>query len=419
MRSKLLSNFISLFVLQGGQYILPLITFPYLARVLEPEGFGIMGLSFAIMQYCMLFIDYGFNLTATKKIAENKDSKRKVSEVFWTTMASKSLLAILVFFFLVCTVYAVPSFKEISFIILLASTQLIGSILIPGWLFQGIERLWAVTISSLAARATAVPLIFIFVHNPEDLWLAVVIQAMTTNMAGIIACYMVYRYKAVCFKTISPNQVKEALKDGFPIFIASIAISLYTMSTTIVLGVVSSHEQVGLFNASDKIRNAITSAFLILGNAFFPRVNALLAESREKAGKFIKNIIFGQCFVTLTVSLALFFLADFLADFALGEQYSNAAHIIRIMAPMVFLVTTSVIFGNYMLLPFGYRKIYTQIPTIMAFIHLGIVFPMAYWLGAVGGAWTLLFTETLSFLALLFFCFRLELFKTVFGKHHE
>ncbi|RKR03250.1 O-antigen/teichoic acid export membrane protein [Kushneria sinocarnis] len=400
INSQLAKNVFSLLVLQGGQYILPLITFPYLARVLGPANFGVLGFVFAIAQYCTLFTDYGFNLTATKQIAENRDDKQKISHIFWTTMTSKTVLLGVVLVGLALSVAFVPALSDVGLVMIFAGVQVAGSVMLPAWLFQGIERLWAVTVSSLAARATAVPLIFMFVHNPEDLWIAAMIQSSTSIISGIIACIFVRHYRAIAFAAISPADVKEAFRDGFPIFIATIAISLYTMSTTVMLGMVSTHTQTGLFNASDKIRNAITSAFLVLGNAFFPRVNVLLKESEARANAFLRKLMIGQCALTLLISLALFLFAPLITELALGDQYANATPIIQVLAPLIFLVSTSMIFGNYMLLPYGYRRIYTQVPAIMAVVHLVALVPMAHYYGAMGGAITLLTTETVIFFAL-------------------
>ncbi|OHV09331.1 flippase [Kushneria phosphatilytica] len=400
IKSQLAKNVFSLLVLQGGQYILPLITFPYLARVLGPANFGVLGFVFAIAQYCTLFTDYGFNLTATKKIAENREDKHYISQIFWTTMTSKTVLLGIVLLGLLLSVIFVPSLNDIALILAFAGIQVAGSVLLPVWLFQGIERLWAVTVSSLTARATSVPLIFLFVHSPDDLWVAALIQSSTSVMAGLIACFFVRHYRAIAFTAISPADVKEAFRDGFPIFIATIAISLYTMSTTVMLGMVSTHTQTGLFNASDKIRNAITSAFLVLGNAFFPRVNVLLKESEAKANAFLRKLMVGQCILTLLISVALFLFAPLITELALGDQYADATPIIQVLAPLVFLVSTSMIFGNYMLLPYGYRRIYTQVPAVMAVVHLVALIPMAHYYGAMGGAVTLLTTETIIFFTL-------------------
>ncbi|EFB5894022.1 O173 family O-antigen flippase, partial [Escherichia coli] len=142
MNKKVLLNIFSLLSIQGVGYILPLITLPYLVRILGPNNYGVYGYSLAIIQYSILIIDFGFNLTVTKKISLNRDDKLIVSSVFWNVMACKLLLCIFTFLITVAWSRIDNTFAGDNLAVLMSSyTMVIGILIFPIWLFQGKEEI--------------------------------------------------------------------------------------------------------------------------------------------------------------------------------------------------------------------------------------------------------------------------------------
>ncbi|PKH20164.1 hypothetical protein CIG19_18605 [Enterobacterales bacterium CwR94] len=416
MKKTLRSNIISLFILQGSNYIISFITFPYLVRVLGPEHYGQIGLATTIIQYLVLFVDFGFNLYASKRIAR-ASSDRQISTIFWNVIAAKFLLFLISIAIVNGLGFVSPTLSAISPLMNILLLQVLGTVLLPVWFFQGIERMKSVTISYIVARGgITVPLTFLLVKDNNDVAMAALVQGAGMLVAGLIASYLVWRTKIIHPANIRPKRIRISLSGSLPIFMGIAAISMYTLSTPFVLGFVSDNHQVGLYVASDKLRQALIGVFLVMGSALYPRVNKLFKESRTAAFSFIRKIVLIECSVTLVCSLLFFFCAPIITRIVLGDKFDDAVGIIRLMAPMIFLITTSVIMSNYILLPLGFSSIYAKLPYFTGVIHLAYAIALCHYFGALGGGMAILMTEIVSFSVLFIICWRKGFIQEVFNK---
>ncbi|WP_084261739.1 flippase [Zymobacter palmae] len=416
---KFLTNVFSLIMLQGGQYVLTLATLPYLARVLSPSQFGIYGFALAISQYCIIATNYGFDISATKDIAINKENKEKISSLFWNVLAAKFFLAILCFFFLILLCTFIPQLYDCALIIVLASTQVIGSVLFPNWFFQGVEKLWGITVSNLIARGCGLLFILCLVKSKDDLMIAIIIQSLVTISSGLIGFTLVLSKKLVVKSKITFHFVFFNLKKSFSFFISNVAISFYTLSTVIVLGIFSSSRDAGLFNGVDKIRMAVTGIVIIMNGAIYPRIISILENDERKAAWFIKNVAIFKLVITFFMSFLLYLFSNEVVYCILGNEYSNAVVDMKIMSPLIFLVTASVILANYILLPFGYNKVFVSIPIVVAVVHIAIAIPLCLMWGATGGAIAIFISEALTNILLLYFAITYGLVKKVMESKND
>ncbi|EGU8834811.1 flippase, partial [Salmonella enterica] len=177
-------NIFYLFIVQGGNYLIPLLTFPYLLRVLGPTSFGLLGFFQATIQYCILLIEYGFNWTATEAIAKNKNSKEKVTIIFWGVFWAKVFLASTSILLLLILIMVFDIYAQHFLVILAFIPLIVSNIIYPVWFFQGIEEMKWITICTLLAKLIIVPTTFIFVNNPNDIWVAAFIQSCSMMLSG-------------------------------------------------------------------------------------------------------------------------------------------------------------------------------------------------------------------------------------------
>ncbi|MDN0114984.1 flippase [Yersinia intermedia] len=414
--SVLRRNIFSLLLLQGSNYIIPLLTLPYLTRVLGVEGFGIYSLTLSLAQYFVILIDFGFNLSASKKIAEHQDNPECISKIFFETLYSKSILcaiSILIIILLTITSTHAVIQSELIYTVLM----LIGTTLMPAWFFQGIEKLSVVTNLMIVAKLSMLPLFFIFVHSDADIKYAVIIQSSMNLLAGIIAIIYIYRKKLVRIVNFSSLKIAHTLKDSFPIFFATLSISLYTMSTTIIIGIFSNVYEVSIFTAADRVKGAILGVFLVLGNAFYPRINSLLVNKKEEAYSLIRKIFYWQGGLCIAITICVMVFSKLITKIMFGSEYSEVSALLILFSPVYILVIQSTVLANYILLPHGYKKSYTILPMISAVIHIPLCAYLAFKYGAWGGIISIITIEALSFICLIMILKRKKLLFEILSRN--
>jgi len=403
LKSSLSKNVIYLFIVQGSNYLLPLLTFPYLVRVLGVETFGIFSFTQATFLYLTLIIDYGFNLTATQEVAKNSQDKSKISELFWGVSCSKILLfliAITIIFFLTSFI---EEYKQYSNVLWCFVPALIGNVIYPVWLFQGKEEMKWLTITSIASRVMILPLTFIIVHDSTDVAIAALIQSSANLIAGMIAIIILVKKKWIGKCQLKSKLIISNLRNGWHVFISTSAITLYTTGVVVVLGFISGPVAVGYFNAANTLRNAIQGLINPITQALYPRVSATITSDRKAGIILIKRSMNILSLTTAIMSIFLFFAAPILIEISAGSGYEHSILILRILSPIPLLVALSNVYGIQVMLTHGYKKEFSRILLSVGLISFIVVFPMSYLFSEKGAAITLLLAEILvTFMMFIF-----------------
>ena len=289
-----------------------------------------------------------------------------------------------------------------------------GSIFTPVWLFQGIERISILTSVTILSKALAIPLIMFFVKTNNDAHIAILIQGLVSSFIAFSSLIIVYRMGCIAKIRISISAAINQLKDSSPLFVSSIAISLYTMSTPLILQMVSNSYEIGLYSAADRIRGAFIGLFLVVGNALYPRVNNLFVTDKPAMYSLLRKVIILKSFFSITLIIFLWLFSSQLVSFILGADFVDSICIIKIMSVQFFTVLISISMANYLLLPFGYRKEYMLLPIFTCTLHVVICFILAKKYGAIGGALSVTLVETMSMFILIYVTYRKGLLSALF-----
>ncbi|HEN3612902.1 oligosaccharide flippase family protein [Yersinia enterocolitica] len=413
--SVLRRNIFSLFILQGSNYFITLLTLPYLTRVLGVEGFGIYSLTISIAQYFVIFIDFGFNLSASKRIAEHQDEPEYISRIFFETIYAKLILC-LISIAGVMILVSLNAYSVIRSELIYTIIMLIGTVLMPIWFFQGIEKLAVVTKLMIFSRLALLPLFFIFVRSDADVKDAIIIQSSLSFLAGLVALIYIYKQSLIKIVKLTNLRIGHTLKDSLPIFIAVLSNSLYTMSTTIIIGIFSNVYEVSIFTAADRMKGAILGVFLILGNAFYPRINALLVNNKEQAYSLIRKIFYWQGALCMVIIIFVISFSKLITQIMFGPEYSAVSDLLILFSPVYFLVLQSAVLGNYILLTHGYKKAYTILPIASAIIHIPLCAYLASKYGAWGGIISIVTAEAVTLALLILILKRKKLLSEVLYK---
>ncbi|MHA0916211.1 flippase [Kosakonia cowanii] len=413
LKSRLNQNIFYLFIVQISRYALPLVTFPYLVRVLGPTGFGVLGFCQATIQYFVILTEYGFNYTGTELISHNRENKEKITQIFWGVTIARLVLMSIGFIVLFFLVLLVPSYFEFWPIFIALTPTVIGAAIYPSWFFQGVEEMKFISFCTLIARFISVPAIFVFVKESQDIWIAALLQGAVMLLSGVLGCYILIKKKwvgKVCFDKII---ILDLFKQGWYVFVSTSAISLYTTSTTVILGFICGPVAVGYFNAANTIRNAAQGLLTPVSQALFPRIGFLYKEDYKKAELLLRKSVKVLGGLALIGSSLLFISSPLVIKYLVGSNYTQSVMVLHCLAFVPLFVTLSNIFGVQTMLTHGYKREFSKIIIASGVLNLIILFPLVSFYEETGAALATLATEFFVFISMYLF---LRCRKVVFHK---
>ncbi len=392
-RRRLLGNMASLFTLQGANYLLPLITLPYLVRVLGPEKFGLIAFAQAFIQYFVVLTDYGFNLSATREVAVNRDNPVKLGEIISSVLLIKLILMLLGALILGIFVFTIPMFHSHAELYLVVYLTVIGNTLFPTWLFQGLERMRDITWMNVAARLITTAAIFLFIHDPLDYLLAAGIQSLPVLLAALPAWWVLGTKNG--YSLILPNikSIRGHIVSGWHVFLSTAAINVYTSSNTFVLGLIAGPVSVGYFSAANKISGAILGLYQPINQTLYPHISILFLRSKDQAILFIRKIIKKYIVFGFVATLLTFVFAKRIVLILLGTNYMESVPILKCLAFLPLIITFGHLFGGLTMLPLGMKSVFSRIVFISMLVDLILILPLIYTFGALGPAITTLCAE--------------------------
>lgn len=393
INKRLIENIISLFTIKGLEYILAFITFPYLVRVLQVENFGAVVFVQGIIQYFVLFTDYGFNLLGPKEIAQHDNIKER-GKIFANIFCAKLILLLISTIVFICMLIGAKYIKDIDIILYsVVYLMVIGNVIFPIWFFQGIQQMRYITIVNIIGRFLSVACIFYFVKAPSDYILAGLFQAIVPLIAGTCSWIILWKKYREVFILPKFQSVKQVFIDAWEIFTSTIAINLYTASNIVFLGLLTNNTIVGYFSGAQKIIQNINQLISPVTQAIYPYVSKTASNSKNEALKFLRKIVLILGGGNFIGSILIFIFAEWIVDILLGEGYEQSVLLLRILAFLPFIISLSNIFGIQTMLVFGMKKQFNKVLLSAAIVNTVIVLPMIYFYQAIGVSVSMTITE--------------------------
>lgn len=290
LRSGLVHNVIALYGVQACTYALPLATFPYLARVLGPSGWGVVIFSQAIGAVIAMFVEYGFDLSATREASRHRNDRERLSELISGVLGAKFLLAAAG---VLGAIVSRPLTHRVapSFALFWSSTfwgvcQGVNML----WFFQGLERMRLAGALEVGGKVLAAISIFILVHNPDDGWKVMAAQCIGCLVAHGVTVILAYR--EVGFRWPKPSLVWDALRMGWSMFLFKAAQGLAGSINNLILGFFAPLAAVGWYGGAEKITRVFQQGLWPVNQALYPRLAQQAKDSREKAMKTVRWSLF-------------------------------------------------------------------------------------------------------------------------------
>lgn len=396
----IVSNFFYLSLLQVAGYLFPLLTLPYLAKVIGIEGFGKIAFASAVMVWIQTVADWGFNYTATRDVAKNRDNKEKVSEIFSNVLWARCLLMIISLTFLSLLILVIPKFRESADVLYATFLLIPGHILFPDWFFQALERMKYITVLNLLSKLIFTIAVFIVIKQKEDYLLQPLLVSLGYIISGIIAMYyIILRWK---YKLQRPSVSKAicTIKNSTDVFINNLMPNLYNSFSSILLGFIGGDIANGKLDAGNKFSQLAQQFMQIVSRVFYP----FLSRRIDKHGAFVKL----NLSIAAGISLVLFLMAPILIKLFFTEEFYDSIPVLRILSISIIFFTLSNTYGtNYMIIE-GYEHQLRNITAISSIIGLLISFPLIYYFNFIGAALTICITRGILGLSITYKACRIK-----------
>jgi O-antigen/teichoic acid export membrane protein len=385
--------------------IAPIITTPYLSRIIGQSGNGIFTYTQSIANYFVLFAQLGISNYGVRTIAECGDDRKRRSATFWNAFAMSAIVGTVVTAAYVA--YMLLFGRDRLLIYALWSMWILGSFLDVSWLMFGMQEFRIPTIRNFITKLASVIFIFAFVKGPNDVWAYVAAIAGSYLANSILIWPFVKDY--VDWVRPTWAETKKHFKPNLVLFVPVIASSLYVLFDKIMLGSMAGMEQTGLYDYAEKISKMPLAVITALGSVVLPRMSEVFRAGRMEEGK---KLIEQTMWFMLACAFALMFgiigiARDFVPVF-FGPGYSACVPIMSLLSVIIPLICSSNVIGVQYLLPSHRDMDYTKSLLAGAFVNISINLFSIPAAGALGAAFATVAAE-LAVLAYQAFCVRSEL----------
>ncbi len=383
--------------------ILPLLTYPYLIRILGVESFGLLMFATAFINYFLILTEYSFNMSATKEISIHSNDIKKIHNIFNEVMHTKIILLSISFILLTIVILSVPYFRQHSLIYFITFGNVVGYSIFPGWFFQGLQKVKEATLINVISKLVFTAGMFFFVKNPQDLWLAALLTAGGFITGGSISLIYAIKYFKVSIKRLPMHRVKEQLLLGRFLFLSELKISLFTNTNTLLLGFIAGNATVAYFASAEKLARAIGNIFTPLTLSLFPFFAKEIIIDKKKTYATIVRITIIGSLLYMVAMVPLFIFSGFIIKTLFGSGMENSILIFRILLliPMASFVDN--MFGKQVLLTLGKDNLYFRVIFVAAIsnVVLNIVLTGLY--SYIGTAIALIITHFIIDLGMYYF----------------
>lgn len=368
---SLKKNFCMNAILTMSQFIFPLITFPYVSRILLAEGTGKVSFATSIISYFAMFAQLGIPTYGIRACAQVRNDKKKLSktaqEIFIINIIM-SILAYIVFFIALCNV---PRLKDEKTLLIIVSATIFFNAIGMEWLYKALEQYTYITIRSVIFKFIALIAMFLLIHQQSDYIIYGAISIFASSASNIFNFFNVHKY--ISLRPVGEYNFKQHLKAVSVFFALSCAATIYVYLDTVMLGFMKTNVDVGYYNAAVKIKTILVSIVTSLGTVLLPRASYYVEHGlKEDFYRITKKAINFVFLVATPLMLYFMFFAKEGIFFLSGNTYGGAIVPMQIIMPTLFFIGLTNIMGMQILVPLGKENIVLYSEIVGAVVDLAI-----------------------------------------------
>ena len=353
-------NYILNLINTGTQMLFPLITFPYVCRVIEADGIGQINFFQSIISYISLFTCLGIPMYAIREIARDRSDVVQMNRTATEILLLHSMLTLVGYAIVAILCLTVPQIQVNIPLFLILSLTIFFTAIGCEWFYQGIEDFKYITIRGLIIKTVSVVLLFIFVKSKTDLLYYGCYTVFGVLGGNIFNFFRLRKYIHRENIIFSELHIKRHVKPVLKVFSFSVVTSIYLQLNTVLLGFLKNALAVGYFAAATKVMQMLLKMSACLGSVMMPRASHLIAENKEaEFNRLIQKSYDFTLAIALPMTIGLIFCAPSLITALCGVKFEHSILPSQIIAPIILMVAISNIFGIQVLFPKGKINIVT------------------------------------------------------------
>lgn len=391
MSKSIKKNFIYNTVLRVLNIIFPLITFPYIARILSADGIGKVDFSLSVMQYFVLISQIGIPLYAIRECAKHRDDKDKLTKTVQEILIINLVMIVVSYSLFFITLISIDKFNDYNTLLLIMSINIIATNIGVEWYYEAIEEYRYIAIRSFFVKLVSLVLVFTLIRQENDYFIYGCITVFSISL-GYVYNFVNFIRQIRLFKRYSNYDFKRHIKPIILLFGMNISVSVYLNLDKVLLGFLASNRSVGLYVAANRIIKVVLALVTSLGVVLLPRMSYYIENKKEpEVKRLIRKAIDFILMISLPAAVGIIFMAREIILLFAGNDYADAISTIRILSPILIAIAISNLIGIQVLMSYGKEKITlfsTVIGAVVNFILNIVLIPVLQHNGAAIAALT-------------------------------
>jgi len=406
-RNTIFKNITSQFTIQIANYLLPMVSVPIISRIIGPDKFGIINYASAVVGYFILIVNYGFDLTATRKVAQNKNNSVVITELFSTILWCKILLFLFTLALLLICFAIFPVFVAEWRVMVYSYIFIISLVITPNWLYQGMQELNRIAIFNVITKILFTVAVLLAVRTESDYVYYPLIFGLAQIVVGYYSFHYAIRRYNIKIIRIPFKQTVKILKDEYLVFFSTVVINLYTTTNTVLLGALANNAQVGYYSAAIKIVLIVQAIITLpLSSSFFPYVGAAFSTSRQEGVKAAQKVLPIVTLVGFAALAGMVLLGPWALRLFYGDRFMLSIPIFLILSVTPLLIVISNVYAIQVMVNLMMDRAFLRITAVGAVISIVTNLMLIPSNGGVGAAYSLLITELFILVACAFYLYR-------------
>ena len=353
--TSLKKNFILNVLLTLSTILFPLITFPYVSRIIGPAGVGKVTFATSIISYFSMFAQLGIPTYGIRVCARVRDDQEALTRTVHELLVINLVMDILSYAVMILCLVFVDSLQEYRSLLLMMSSTILLTSMGMEWLYRALERYNFITVSSVLFKIAAMILMFMLIHSPTDVYAYGVLSVLAAS--GSFVLNFLYARKYVSFKLVGNYDFSRHFRPVLVFFAMSCATTIYTNLDTVMLGFIKTDIDVGYYNAAIRVKSLLVTFVTSLGTVLLPRASYYVENNMVED---FKKIIGKSLSFTLIISIPLvaYFICfvEEVIMFLSGANYVNSILPMQILMPTILLIGITNVTGMQMMVPLGLEK---------------------------------------------------------------